>query len=78
MLKDELQHASLIESVDVVDYTGPDDESLRHRLSSVSLDVQVYKLHGNGYVELSNGDEDGPKARVMTLPSQSLQGDWES
>lgn len=67
---------------------GPQQESGAYRLEDVELDVQAYQLHGSESINDSpqptyadvNGkrDEEGPQARIISLPSKELDGLWES
>lgn len=60
-------------------------ESGAYRLADVELDVQAYQLKSS---EMENSqqqdsprerpDEDSPQARILALPSNELDGIWES
>lgn len=84
---DSLPHAYLIESINVVDFSGTESETSFHRLQDVQLDVQAYELHESEEDSLprtrsihhEGEDEDAiPQVRVTALPSKSLNGVWES
>ena len=86
-VEDSLSHAYLIESINVVDFSGTESETSFHRLQDVQLDVQAYELHESEEDSLprtrsihhEGEDEDAiPQVRVTALPSKSLNGVWES
>ncbi|EQL31144.1 hypothetical protein BDFG_06456 [Blastomyces dermatitidis ATCC 26199] len=77
-----------LDVVKVMECAGPQQESGAYRLEDVELDVQAYQLRGCESMDDSsqqayataNGksDEDGPQARMISLPSKELDGVWES
>ncbi|OJD16549.1 hypothetical protein AJ78_03286 [Emergomyces pasteurianus Ep9510] len=81
-------HCQYLDMVKVMDCAGPQQESGAYRLEDVELDVQAYQLRGPENMDDSsqqayaatNGkpDEEGPQARVISLPSKDLDGVWES
>ncbi|OCL13152.1 AAA-domain-containing protein [Glonium stellatum] len=82
-----LPHAYLIESINVVDFSGTEGETSFHRLQDVQLDVQAYELHENeedsslgthNMHREGDGEDALPQVRVAALPSKSLNGIWES
>lgn len=87
--KDNLKHGSIIESINVVDYSGDATDTPSHRLQDVHLDVQAYELHDSSDVpssspsRLTDDDEDDDEQiptqlRVSHLPSKELVGIWDS
>jgi hypothetical protein len=68
----------------VVDYDGEPVDSRAHRLESVNLKVQAFRLHSTGSRSLSpqfhdEGEEPfSTYAQMTTLPNESLEGEWES
>lgn len=74
--------------VKVMECAGPQQESGAYRLEDVELDVQAYQLRGSEIIDDSsqqayaaaNGksDDEGPQARIISLPSKELDGVWES
>lgn len=83
-----LKHGKLIDSVDIVDFTGPDNVTGYHKLSDAKLDLQAYVLHsddddGTGTIrrqikQHQDDDDQLPQARVIELPSKALNGAWDS
>ncbi|TQB74400.1 hypothetical protein MPDQ_004893 [Monascus purpureus] len=81
-------HAQALESILVTECTGGNLESGAYRLQNIELDVQAYQLRGLAEQGSSqqtqhlddhteNGD-DVPRAKVLTLPNEELDGLWES
>ncbi|TLD39454.1 pachytene checkpoint component Pch2 [Venturia nashicola] len=86
---DNLKHGNIIESINVVDYSGDATDAPSHRLQDVHLDVQAYELHDSSHVPNSSSparqiddDEDEEQnptqLRVSHLPSKDLVGIWDS
>ncbi|QDS72830.1 hypothetical protein FKW77_006888 [Venturia effusa] len=86
---DNLKHGSIIESINVVDYSGDTADTPSHRLQDVHLDVQAYELHDSSDIPASSSparpteeDEDEEQIpdqlRVSHLPSKELVGIWDS
>ncbi|PGH05312.1 hypothetical protein GX51_03033 [Blastomyces parvus] len=81
-------HCQYLDVVKVVECAGPQQESGAYRLEDVELDVQAYQLRGCESTDDSsqqayaaaNGksDEEGPQARMISLPNKELDGVWES
>ncbi|OAX82914.1 hypothetical protein ACJ72_02739 [Emergomyces africanus] len=81
-------HCQYLDMVKVMECAGPQQESRAYRLEEVELDVQAYQLHGSENMDDSSQqayavsnektDEEGPQARVISLPSKELDGVWES
>ncbi|EEH06411.1 cytochrome c1 [Histoplasma capsulatum G186AR] len=81
-------YCQYLDVVKVMECAGPQQESGAYRLEDVELDVQAYQLHGSESINDSpqptyadvNGkrDEEGPQARIISLPSKELDGLWES
>lgn len=70
-----------------MEFTGTEEITSFHRLGDVQLDVQAYELRdgetetgeGNkGSIWPSESDDDLPQARVIPLPSKSLDGIWDT
>jgi hypothetical protein len=68
----------------VVEYDGEPVDFRAHRLDSVDLRVQAFRLHSNEIESCSpqshgEGEDNLPtQFQVTTLPSESLEGEWES
>ncbi|KAK5124835.1 hypothetical protein LTR16_003448, partial [Cryomyces antarcticus] len=82
-----LNHGHLIESINVVDFSGKEDEPSYHRLDEVRLDVQAYELRDGEddttpksgvSQDQENGEETMPQFRITHLPSKKLGGLWDS
>ncbi|EDN06744.1 predicted protein [Histoplasma mississippiense (nom. inval.)] len=81
-------YCQYLDVIKVMECAGPQQESGAYRLEDVELDVQAYQLHGSESINDSpqptyadvNGkrDEEGPQARIISLPSKELDGLWES
>ncbi|KAL1956152.1 hypothetical protein VTO42DRAFT_7587 [Malbranchea cinnamomea] len=82
-------HAQYLETVRVIECTGTGShvgsDSGAYRLADVQLDVQAYQLRfldasaeSTQQTEQGNSDNDAPQARILPLPSQELDGLWES
>ncbi|KKZ65069.1 hypothetical protein EMCG_01309 [[Emmonsia] crescens] len=81
-------HCQCLDMVKVMECAGPQQESGAYRLEDVELDVQAYQLRGSEGIDDSsqqvyaaaNGksDEEGPQARIISLPNKELDGVWES
>ncbi|KAE9963921.1 hypothetical protein BLS_008793 [Venturia inaequalis] len=86
---DNLKHGSIIESINVVDYSGDATDAPSHRLQDVHLDVQAYELHDSSDVPPSSSparpsdddedeDQNPTQLFVSHLPSKDLVGIWDS
>jgi hypothetical protein len=68
----------------VVEYDGEPVNFRAHRLDSVNLRVQAFRLHSNESESSSpqfHDEGEGTVAvhfQITTLPSESFEGDWES
>lgn len=81
-------YAQALDSIRVTECTGGELESGAYRLQQVELDVQAYQLRpqfehessqqAQHSEELTENNEDVPKAKTLALPSKELDGLWES
>ncbi|KGQ01115.1 cytochrome c1, heme protein, mitochondrial [Paracoccidioides lutzii Pb01] len=81
-------HAQYLDVIKVMECVGQQQGSGAYRLEDVELNVQAYQLRGSDVADdnsqqtyaTANGksDEDGPQARIISLPSKELDGVWES
>lgn len=81
-------YAQALDSIRVTECTGGELESGAYRLQQVELDVQAYQLRpqlehessqqAQHSEELTESNEDAPKAKTLALPSKELDGLWES
>ena len=81
-------YAQALDSIRVTECTGGELDSGAYRLQQVELDVQAYQLRpqfehessqqAQHSEELTESNEDAPKAKTLALPSKELDGLWES
>jgi GTPase SAR1 family protein len=86
--KGNLKHSSIIQSINVVDYSGDATDASSHRLQDVHLDVQAYELHDSSDIpslspaRATDDEEDDEQVstqlRISHLPSKALVGVWDS
>lgn len=91
--QEALPHGNLIDSIHVVDFSGPNSENTpSNRLEDVQLDVEAYELYDSdlasssssppgGHVSTDNdtGDDSSKHIfHVSHLPSKSFEGLWNS
>jgi len=78
---------NVIESINVVDYSGLATDNDIYRIEDLHLDVQAYELRrgdeedaaGGRMDEEVQGDiEPFPRARITRLPSKTIDGLWDS
>ncbi|KGM91543.1 cytochrome c1, heme protein, mitochondrial [Paracoccidioides brasiliensis Pb18] len=84
----DVGQAHYLDVIKVMECVGQQQESGAYRLEEVELNVQAYQLRGSDVADdnsqqtyaAANGksDEDGPQARIISLPSKELDGMWES
>ena len=88
---DGLSVGDYIDSIKVVDFTGPPTMNASYKLVDVELSVQAYRLHGKeslkqtGYLGDVKAEKDDVTeeawlagAKVTTLPDKDLDGLWDS
>ncbi|KAK4986386.1 hypothetical protein LTR50_005364 [Elasticomyces elasticus] len=82
---DDLEHAHVIDSINVVDASGTAVDTAVYKLDQVQLDVQAYELHSDDgspsrrvIEQWPEQEMDQPQARVTLLPSRALSGAWDS
>ena len=71
-----LQHAQLLQSVRIADFTGPTGPDDFHTLEGVNLIIHVYELCAPP--EIVPTHKQGVQGRMLDLPSRSLAGIWDS
>lgn len=87
-MKGTLSHSALIDTIQVVDHSGPVSifgTGTRdiYDLKDVLLDVQAYELRDNDTEMLAaeqqnEEEEESPQARVTLLPNKGLDGLWDA
>lgn len=87
MQSDGLKVAHLVDSIKIVDITGPLKGHSGYSLTDVDLNVQAYRLHRTVPLRqdgqsIMTGEEDEEaslrQASILTLPNVDLDGVWES
>ena len=78
-------HVQFLDSVKVMECTGPEFGRGPYRLDDVDLDVQAYQLRYHDPESSQQTDnaneklgEDLPQASIIALPNKELDGVWES
>ena len=78
-----MEHAEHVESVEIVDYTGPEQNNGFYPVDEVELDVQAYTLRRESETgqrrTIDQTDGDGAcQARILALPNTALHYEWSS
>lgn len=79
----EIECSAMIRAIHVADYTGPHEVTGYYSLPETKLDVQAYVLrseHDTGQCRIirREGDSDGAQARIVALPNEAFNEEWDS
>ena len=78
-----IKHDEFLDRVEIADYTGPENQTGFYALQNMQLDVQAYVLKSENDAEVRRNinqasENEIPQARVISLPSVSLNEAWNS
>jgi energy-coupling factor transporter ATP-binding protein EcfA2 len=81
---DGIMHHDLLNTVEIADYTGPENKTGYYNLQHVSLDIQAYVLTSDNSsdprraINQDSADSDTPQALILALPHATLNSAWSS